>query len=149
MYLLLQGLPNTLKPDICNLFVTFKSTSTSKAFSFSENLPDQVCFHKQMLQSMKTTILTNSISLSRNPIFKSHSPLNGLWIPENVKYVLITSPVASHLMSCPLYLWQDCLISGYFSITLNSIYSGPHWFTVSVCGCFFFNSCFEKSSLPH
>lgn len=133
-----------------NLFVTCKSRSTGKAFSLSEYLPDQACFCKQMLQSKKTTVLTNSISLSRSPIFKSHSPLNGLWTAENVKYALITSPVASHLMFCPLYLlWQVRLISGYFSITLNSIYSGPHWFTVSVCGCFSFNSCFEKSSLPH
>lgn len=70
-------------------------------------------------------------------------------LQKNVKYALITSPVASHLMSCPLYLWRDSLISGYFSITLNSIYSGPQWFNVSVCGYLLFNRNFEKWSLPH
>jgi len=71
-----------LKPVVHSMFVTCKSMYTGKAFSFSEHLSDQVCFCKQMLQSMKTTILTNSISHSRNPVFNSHSSLNGLWSAE-------------------------------------------------------------------
>lgn len=143
-----RRLLNTLKSVIHNLFETQKSTNTKFSASKSVFLikcvfANRCCRIWKQAFWLIPSLLAETLSLKVTHHWMSFG------LQKNAKYALIASPVASHLMSCSLYLCRDSLISGYFSITLNSIYSGPHWFTASICGYLLFNCNFEKWSMPH